>query len=126
MANKEEDCLKFDRICNPIPKRSAYSTEKEEECRKGSTGHTFCACLIKTASKMEKERGIKKNSVMRNQEVMHAVMRNKELFPSRLKQQKCLTPLKTKQKHLKCFIPPIRNIDLQLWFLPRKNWEQIP
>ena len=57
MADKEADWLNMARISNPIPKRSVYSTEKEEECRKGSTGHTFCACLIKNGLKNgERER----------------------------------------------------------------------
>ena len=52
MANKEADCLNIARISNPIPKRSVYSTEKKEECRKGSTGTTLCACSIEKLKKL--------------------------------------------------------------------------
>ena len=52
MANKEADCLKFDRICNPIPKRSVYSTEKKEKYRKGSTGTTLYAYSIEKLKKL--------------------------------------------------------------------------
>ena len=61
MADKEADWLNMALISNPIPQRSFYSTEKEEECKKK-----------------------KKKSVVRDQKVMRAVMRNKELFSSGL------------------------------------------
>ena len=52
MANKEAECLNIARISNPIPKRSVYSTEKKQECRKGSTGTTLCGCSVEKLIKL--------------------------------------------------------------------------